>query len=262
MKKRTLIASIAMLVVSAIVLSTSTYAWFSAGSTVSVEQLTASVQNTDGSIEIAAASTGPWSNIVTASALQDISTNLFPAQLVPVSVTPATPLIVAGGLTETTYDHDENAATPAVAVNSFSATGAATAGYLKATIYVRAAQAGTTATLTATFASGQTFLFGMVRSGSTYKHLGNGTYSPIAATTAADLLDTNNDDIISATEGGTSVGSELSTTASTDTLTLTFTNANDVVAVDIYIWAEGQEASCSGAIAASQASIDVSIVKN
>ena len=54
MKKRSLVAAIAMLMVSAIVLTSSTYAWFATSSAAAVDKFSATVTNNSGSLTVQA----------------------------------------------------------------------------------------------------------------------------------------------------------------------------------------------------------------
>ena len=64
MKKHSLVAAIAMLVVSAIVLTSATFAWFSMGTTVGVEALTIGVSESSGLL-ISAQPTADFATTVT-----------------------------------------------------------------------------------------------------------------------------------------------------------------------------------------------------
>ena len=71
-KKRAFISAIAMLVVSAIVLTSATFAWFSMAKQVSVESMDLSITSPDG-IQISA-NTSAWHTSVTADELKAVST--------------------------------------------------------------------------------------------------------------------------------------------------------------------------------------------
>lgn len=86
MKKRSFIAALAMLVVSAIVLTSATFAWFSMGDTVTVSSFNASVADATG-LTISATGTGNWGSSIS---LSDISaanqaTSLVSSTMFPVS---------------------------------------------------------------------------------------------------------------------------------------------------------------------------------
>ncbi len=62
MKKRSLFAAVAMLLVSAVVLTSATYAWFAAGSKADIDQIKAKVTAGDGTLQIATITTGNDAN--------------------------------------------------------------------------------------------------------------------------------------------------------------------------------------------------------
>ncbi|MBQ2812726.1 MAG: hypothetical protein IJE63_05680, partial [Clostridia bacterium] len=86
MKKRSLVAALAMLMVSAIVLTSSTYAWFATGKTAKVSNVSATVGNSDGNILVSA----DGENFNTSISFDDFvadstTTNFKPGQFIPVS---------------------------------------------------------------------------------------------------------------------------------------------------------------------------------
>jgi biopolymer transport protein ExbD len=252
MKKRSLIASIAMLLVSAIVLSTSTYAWFSAGATVSVAQVQATVQNTDGSIQIAATNgeSTVWGQSVTLEELQaQTSTNHFSTALVPVSVDPTSGFSVVSGALEAGMNNG-------VAMNQLTVGTAATTSYTQYTVYIKANSAATVS-LAPSFTGAVPFLYGgMLVDGTMYVYnSANHTYSPATSATSGSW-DEDNNFIINGSEG--TVGSAV--TLQTDAVSSTFT-AGQVKAVTFYIWAEGQDAACFGSVTPSAATMDFTAQK-
>ena len=71
MKKRSLVAAIAMLIVSAIVLTSSTYAWFASNSAANVETISANVANNDGSLQIMATEAAVTGSTVSSAAAEN-----------------------------------------------------------------------------------------------------------------------------------------------------------------------------------------------
>jgi len=248
MKKRSLIASIAMLLVSAIVLSTSTYAWFSAGAAVSVEKITASVQKTDGSILISATGAeNTWGYTLETATITALFNNasetdyVNPTSLVPVSVMPGTAIsgadgtfdnasgtgtafsMVKGTFTSDFLDHDgdESATTEDIPVYKL-VTGTAnddTAGkYLTYKFYIKA-DAACSVTLTPTFTTGKNFVLGSVEVDSktyVYSNANTISYKPVKASISG-VYDVNKDGIISdgnydhSDPTGTGVGDNIAT---------------------------------------------------
>ncbi len=79
MKKRSLVAALAMLVVSAIVLTSSTYAWFAASTTASVSTISAEVQNSAGSIFVSpTGETGTWRASLSSADYAGLAQSLTP----------------------------------------------------------------------------------------------------------------------------------------------------------------------------------------
>ncbi|MCR4614784.1 MAG: hypothetical protein K5756_01355 [Clostridiales bacterium] len=314
-----------MLLVSAIVLSTSTYAWFSAGAAVSVEQITANVTHTDGSVVIRAADlSGMTEAQLTAAGLtaadvdwtsdlkQDVIDYLFgqesqtnfvkPGNLVPITVDPGTATETSGIYSGTMYnrsgtfsselfDHDNDEADTEVAVKSprlpvyklvTGANGSGSGNYLtyQFTIW---AKADCEVTLTPTFNSGKNFLFGAVNvDGNTYIYNANAsTYVPVKA--SQTIRDIDRDGIIESADYSSSTGEgdniatyNVTSTAlenktvssrSSGAITLDFDSAGAVSGnggtktVTVYIWAEGQQADCSGACDPSTASFSFAAIK-
>ena len=82
-QKRALLSSFAMLIVSAIVLSSATFAWFIAGDSASVTGIGATVA-ASSSIQVSRDNVN-WTNALTGADLSGFGTNLFPANLRAVS---------------------------------------------------------------------------------------------------------------------------------------------------------------------------------
>lgn len=254
MKKRSLVASIAMLLVSAIVLSTSTYAWFSAGAAVSVGEITATIQETDGSIKVCATNSqteSDWGDTLSTAAIQAVSTYSFPEYISPISCQPAaTPTFISGSLTSS----ESNGV-----VTQSLATGTNVAGkYTKYSFFLKAGAAGTRAQIVPAFTTTLNYVMGLVVVGdqsAVFSANNTITYNPITNNNTT-LTDTDKDGIISTTEGSSSVGSAVTTggTSMAAPFQVTFASTTDVKQVDVYIWAEGQQASCTGSPVAGTAS--------
>jgi len=151
-KSRAVVSAVAMLVVSAIALSSATYAWFSAGTQVSVQQVSASIGNNDGSLLISADNT-LFDYEVTTDDLLGYSANIFPmvsgtevtdgGTFTPVSINPTTGSVVAGSIDGTTHIFSSSAAT---------------GGYVKYSFWLKATTAMPNVTITPTFTRGQPFV--------------------------------------------------------------------------------------------------------
>jgi hypothetical protein len=238
MKKRSLIASIAMLLVSAIVLSTSTYAWFSAGAAVSVEKITASVQNTDGSLQVSATGAADsWGDILEQSTIEALFAStqegaadfIKPTNLIPITVNPGTATSTngvyegnfytrTGTFSSELFDdngdkNDDNVAaenkTPDVPVFKLI-TGANNTGndgksgqnptnrYLTYKFYIKA-NADCSATLTPTFITGKNFLLGaVIVDGKAYIYSNDNTVTYVPVQASKTIRDIDRDGIITA----------------------------------------------------------------
>ncbi len=246
-QKRAILAAIAMLVVSAVALSSATFAWFSAGDSVNVADVGASVSNSTGSILISK-NNADWVTSLTATDLATVGTNLLPTQLIPVSVTPSTSgaQVVAANIED----------------GVFTATGLASGGFIKYVVYVKAT-VDCTATVTPTFAAGAagTFCYGMVEHSASTLVLNPAarTYYPIEddALTCSDNNPAN--DIVDAAESATGLG-DVVTSVATGNISLTLT-ADVSQLLTIYVWAEGQDSTCRGAIPSTNTSISLLITK-
>ncbi|GEM_PF-4181105 len=270
MKKRSLIASIAMLLVSAIVLSTSTYAWFSAGASVSVDSITAEITQTDGSIEISA-NNSTWGSSIGLDDLKAVAGNALAYTGDPVNggATQVTNLATVSGIPTTNgmASFVPASLTSASGVNTITSTAATTlaAGkYVFYKFYVRAADAATKVTVTPHFSvtGDKNFVIGAVSvAGSAPKFYGNAdnlTYNPLKASQA--VVDSNNDCIITTADSGVTVDDQILTAVTTSGGTFTdVTPGTDGIAVSVWIWAEGQEASCTGAVSGLSGSFSFDI---
>lgn len=248
-KKRAILSAVAMLVVSAVALSSATFAWFSAGTSVGVDQIQASVSNSNGSILISATgAVNTWKTQLTLLDLQNAGTNLLPSTLVPVSVTLASQQVIGGSITDAV----------------FKSTGITTTGFVKYTAYVKAVTADCTVTITPQFASSAAFCYGGVIQG-TNSLLLNGTsaktYYPIdkPVTTVSDI---NTNDIVDPAEAA---AGDLGTitapaTISTGSISLAMT-ADQVYTIIVYVWAEGQDAACRGIVPLTSTQMTLTIVK-
>lgn len=246
-RRRALLSAVAMLIVSAVTLSSATYAWFSSGNAVGVDQIQASVSNSDGSILISATGVGDtWKTQLTLADLQSNASNLLPTTLVPVSATLSKDQFIGGGITDAT----------------FTATGLTTAGYVKYTVYVKATVA-MNVNITPLFNSSVAFVYGGVKQDTTNLILNGSTrsYYPIDNPALAGVIDANTNDIVDASEvPAGSLGSVQTATQATDDIPLAMA-AEQIYPITVYIWAEGQDAACRGTVPPSSSSMTLTIAK-
>ena len=268
MKKRSLFAAVAMLIVSAIVLTSATYAWFASSNQASMGTFTAGIQNTGGAITISADGQEFKTTLAQADfyvggditgSIKQTADAQFPATLTAVSFDPATQNApaVAGSYSGTT----------------FSGTAAPNdgTGYVKYAIIVKADAACTVnVTLTSSQSSAAPYIWAAIK-GTTAPIIVNGNavnsaarqYVPATAVAAGGTspVDADGDWVIDASEAtGTNVtlGSAVSASGTNNNAmgTLVFTEAGTKT-ITVYEWAEGQDAACNGTIN-GQSTISVS----
>lgn len=241
-KKHAILSAVSMLVVSAIALSSATFAWFSSGNSVGVNEVSAQVSNSDGSILISANQT-TWKTQLDNQDLVDAGTNILPPALVPVSLTLDKAQAIAGSITDGT----------------FTAAGLSTSGYIKYTAYLKATVA-CTATITPSFASTAGFVYGGVTRATDQVLLNAAgrSYYPIDSGTLT-ATDTSANDIIDPSEAPTGLGDEQTATAS-GTIVITMT-PDTVYSFTVYVWAEGQDALCRGTVPLTAATMTVNVLK-
>lgn len=280
MKKRSLFAAVAMLIVSAIVLTSATYAWFASGQTATVSTINAKVTNGDGTLEIAAVPSGTnmkWTNVLaisdfptdtnvgvpgTSGTVANDATTLQPMSF---DIATSTSSMMTGAISQDSTD--------ATKYNFASGTGAPSGGYIKMTVYVRVTKA-CTVEITPTLTCAKAFVLGAVTTGdptatpSTYSYqvvngAGSATYTPVVGASKTAVDDTTKNGIVDAAEdtnGDILANHDVS--VSSTKVRLTFgtneTTADNVYKqVDLFVWAEGQEPSCTGAVPLAYATFDV-----
>lgn len=259
MKKRSLFSAVAMLIVSAIVLTSATYAWFAQGTTVSVDTVSATVSNSDGSILISADGQN-WKAALTQSDLEAQAANSIASAFTPVSFNPANENIVAGSITGGVF----TAAT-------------ATAGtYIKYTCYVKS-DVDVTANVNPNFAPGTSFIYAYIKTANDATLRGTGKYYPIVNANGT-ATDANGNNIVDDSTHDAYTINTLGTPASFDTdiaegllaasavepdadaLTIDLV-AGQSQTIVVYMWAEGQNTACTGTVAAATSSIGLTITK-
>jgi len=257
-KKRAILSAIAMLIVSTIALSSATYAWFSAGTEVNVDAISATITNNDGSLLISADNSS-WGIRLSSAQLTAQTTNIMPDDFttpgvfVPVSTTWGTsPQVIAGSMNS---DH------------LFSAGGAATNNYIKFTVYIKST-AATPVTITPTFDSTLPFAyFGIIDSDENpLMAKAVDSYYPISGG-AVTCLDTSGNDIVDILDAVTGtdpfsasdIGTEQSATAP-QSISMTLA-AGVSQSFTVYCWAEGQDLDCYTGAGTSNVSIALQCIK-
>jgi hypothetical protein len=265
MKKRSLFAAVAMLIVSAVVLTSATYAWFASGTEVTVSTVSADVSNSDGSIKISADGSNWKTNLANAD-LQAVASNILPAAFTPVSIQPSNLNVVAGSITDGAF-----------------AAGSASGGYIKFTCYVKA-DVDCSVTVAPTVSFGTGFIYAYVKAGDNAYKVANSAgakYYPIINTTAT-ATDANGNNIVDDSTHDAYTQNSLTTPTSYDTdistgafgglvtpdgttgsalqSTLSLT-ANTPETIVVYMWAEGQNTACTGTVDTATSSIGLTITK-
>lgn len=247
-KKGAILSAVSMLVVSAIALSSATFAWFSSGNAVGVDQIQASVSNSDGSILISATGVGDtWKTQLLLSDLTAVASNSLPNALVPVSATLDEQQFIGGSITDAT----------------FKASGLTTAGFVKYTVYIKAT-ATTNVNITPTFGSSVAFCYGGVVQGTNSLLLNANagrSYYPID-NAALEAVDSNTNDIMDPSEvTAGDLGTAQVATQATGNIALNSMVVEQVYPITVYVWAEGQDQSCRGIVPPSSSNMTLTISK-
>ncbi len=265
MKKRSLVAALAMLMVSAIVLTSSTYAWFATGDTAKVGGLSATVSNTSGSISISTTADGTYSTSIAYEKFKGITGNYTPDQLSPNSFYVDT---AAGAVRMTGGAIDQNDAGDLVFTAQDNTD--TLAGYIKITVWIKS-DIETTVKVTPVVTSGPAFVYtSAYAAADNYvvnakaDALAAGTRSYFPLTSAANGVDVNANSIMDTNdvdENG-AVYSALGTAQSaTADGSITVSVSNTPTAVSVYLWAEGNDAACYGTFDAAACTADINIEK-
>lgn len=238
MKKRSLVAALAMLMVSAIVLTSSTYAWFATNNQASLTAFKADVGNAAGSVYISADKSN-WKSTLTASDFTGITNTLT-----PVSYDKENDHFYGGS-----FGENQNFALTATANTDF---------YTAIEIYVYAEVAGTvTITPTLTDIANVPYVYASVKTDAGQQAIlgtSGDKYFPVVAAdkmNSATATDNNTQNgIIDADEAAAgnncALGAEVAvdyTTPLTINIGAGVDNAQKIV---VYVWAEGQDSNCVG----------------
>lgn len=259
MKKRSLLTAVVMLIVSAIVLTSSTYAWFTAQNNANIAKTTASVTGEQ------------LGNILVKTEHKDWSTSLAAEDLVPDGNKTLDPVDIDpmkkanGDAGSVSTIQSANFDTLNYVVDSTAGQG----GMLVYSFDIKAVNAtsGQNISLPVAWAPGGAFAYGVIAidgtlatktvSGNTETILwgpasGSNSYVALGSVTAATDDSSGTAGIIEAGEptDGNSLGRTVTANASGETLTM---SADAEHTVTVYIWAEGQDSDCvgSGALAST-----------
>ena len=236
MKKRSLVSAIAMLVVSAIVLTSATFAWFAASNSAAVSSVEATVTNSEGAIYLSASNLAldadGWKSTLTSEDIANAQDGAIATAFSPVSISTSADTIVAGSISE----------------GKLTTTDSISGKYTHFTVYVKSASAGTV-TITPTFSRGADFCYAMIKADSTKVTTGAGSadsYAPIVKTGEWTVGSSAILKADVATEGD--LGDTVSAVAAANSAVTLAVTDNSVTPFDVYVWAEGQDSNCTGAV--------------
>jgi hypothetical protein len=247
-KKRALLSAIAMLIVSAVVLSSATFAWFIAGTTASVTGIQATVSS-GSSVQVSAQASTGFSNTVDMATLALQVGNSFPLALTAVDTgnTPADNAFFLGNLTN------------AYAFTSSAIAAANIGDYLvKFTVYVRCSTAGNVTLSGSSFAtSGNSMVYGATQIDGTgpvkVYAADNSTlgYNGFSGTIPVAGTDADHNGIISNSEKTAGTLATIVPLGNINTLTIPFSGTVDEThSLTIWMWLEGQDAQTAGSVTA------------
>lgn len=267
MKKRSLVAALAMLMVSAIVLTSSTYAWFATGTTAKVSGISAQVSNTSGNITISADGTN-YSTTLEYAAFQGQAGNYTPADFSPVSFNPGPMTFVAGSIAQG-EDAGNTATFGKLVFNPTLATSDSTK-FIKLKVYLKASVDCSVNVAADMAGSAYQFIYGAVYEDdntTNYKvyNTASRTYVPVTEATAG--IDVDTDGIMESTDTLTDgaspytalLGEAVASTTS-DPITVQLT-ADTPKTITLYVWAEGNDSLCVGNIASQACAVALNFTK-
>ena len=272
MKKRSLFAAVAMLIVSAIVLTSATFAWFQANGSVEVAGFNATTTSQGGGLLVSTTGgAGTWKNALTYDDYAAVNSNVLIASggtFTPVSGSvgaDGSVSFIAGSLSGAT----------------FSYSGSATQGYIKYTTYVQSPNVAGNIQVAPTMNSDSPFVYYSVvvnQATTNLKHYtaaatGNSTstytYNAIANTgetanaNAAQDNNPANGIIDDAEKAALTLSSQPAVSpfnASTAQTALTFAaEAGVAYEITVYCWAEGQDSDCVAGAAATSTTIGLDL---
>lgn len=241
MKKRSLFAAVAMLVVSAIVLTSATFAWFNLSNNAAVDQLELTVESGSG-LYLSVDNGTTWvSQVTSANILAAIDKQSLPV-LVPVDFDGSTSL-------KKMIDRklDDTASFGAATIN---------VDYLEYELMIKSPDACTVTLGDSVFSGTAQDILYLSFNNKLFSADGNGAYSALPA----GLLDTTYLQLANDIYTGTGVRAQtISATALTaETITLA---ANTPFTITVRLFVEGQDADCIGAHTGGDARLTLAFEK-
>lgn len=270
MKKRSLVAAIAMLIVSAIVLTSSTYAWFASSASASVTGINATVSNNNGSISVAPTGTNAkaavkdiYKTAITGNDYEGLCTNLNPVSMYISDSTPQFNKVNYNTETFTSFAPATENADYLVYQFKVKASNAADAS--------AARNVGMTTSFTTNTGAFCNGIVAVTAGGTTtyYFYNGGGSYEALIAMTNSTITDTNGDAIVGSGDANLVAASDLLASssfsgvttgpASIPVLSSIAAGAEAEATVSVYVWAEGQDSGCTGNVNAEQAYFTINL---
>jgi len=247
-KKRALLSAVAMLIVSAVVLSGATFAWFTAGNQANITGISASV-GTSSSLQVSPDNGTSWfSNLVQSDFPAASDATHFTSQLTAISFDPATGLWWNGAFAQSSQNF-----TSTSAADTLAGLGGKVVKFtflIRSTSKVTVSYNGSTLSGTANNA-----VYSLMKIGAAADNAADATpiilkngadaYYPINAAGNAkdsngnyiiDTADTPKDDIISSNAASVVLFGNVANTFTLD--------AGQVKQIIVYMWLEGQDANC------------------
>jgi len=241
MKKRSLFAAVAMLIVSAVVLTSATYAWFQASHEATVAKVTAVASGADaGSVQVSANSSSGWTTSLSAADLgYSADVTLDPADVNPAS---SMSNIYAMDFDGTNYTRGNGS-------------------ILQYTWYVRSlhAESGKSITIPVSFSSG-TCIYGaiavdgtLVTNGGSTAVWGPASDSYVSLGTCTAATDGNSGTAGIVESGEETTGSLGATVTVNSVASITAAADGSAHTITVYVWAAGQDSDCVGSVSISDA---------
>jgi len=256
MKKRSLFAAVAMLIVSAVVLTSATYAWFAGNASVSVDTISVGLTTSDGSILISPDNSDWTKTVLTAADFTESGENINNKSdklMNPIDID-------AGASNKRTASFGSSGTTITIGGN------AATTDYTHFDFYLKSpTTASQQVDLTCTFSDNTAYGYAAVKVGDGNWNIISTDaygYTPLAANSGS-TTDDNGDFVISTGDAGATgligTAQTIGTTNGSYTTTITLGEIDASTKVDVLMWAEGQDPQCSKATTTSEMSIAFSI---
>jgi hypothetical protein len=253
MKKRSLFAAVAMLIVSALVLTSATYAWFANGTAAQVNKIAASAKGSSGLVKVCHTNSATYSDWKQQLAYTDLGLTAASFDTEPIDV--------SVGTTPTTYSC-------AYTGDTFTAADTSSAAFAGVyyDFYVKAFQVSDSGKIDCRLSwdqgSNQAFVYGLVVVDGTNTYLfgsenNNETYIPFSNPGTA--AESNQNGIVDAADLAADSASTITLSASQASLTgnalTTVDSAKQILLdgattahhIEVYLWAEGQDPQCVNA---------------